>query len=42
MHLKFPFDLKKDQIDAVGEWMNKKGKGSIIYSTWYRKNGNSF
>lgn len=33
MHLKFPFDLKKDQIDAVGEWMNKKGKGSIIYST---------
>ncbi|MGI9011331.1 MAG: DEAD/DEAH box helicase [Nitrososphaeraceae archaeon] len=33
MHLKFPFDLKKDQIDAVDEWMNKKGKGSIIYST---------
>ena len=33
MHLKFPFDLKKDQIDAVDEWINKKGKGSIIYST---------
>ncbi|MGZ5500768.1 MAG: DEAD/DEAH box helicase family protein [Nitrososphaeraceae archaeon] len=33
MHLKFPFDLKKDQIDAVNEWMNKKGKGSVIYST---------
>ena len=33
MHLKFPFDLKKDQREAVDEWINKKGKGSIIYST---------
>lgn len=33
MHLKFPFDLKKDQRDAVDEWIKKKGKGSIIYST---------
>ena len=32
-HLKFPFDLKKDQIEAVDEWINKKCKGSIIYST---------
>jgi superfamily II DNA or RNA helicase len=32
-HLKFPFDLKKDQIEAVDEWVNKKCKGSIIYST---------
>jgi superfamily II DNA or RNA helicase len=31
--LKFPFELKQDQRDAVDEWMNKKGKGSIIYST---------
>ena len=31
--LKFPFELKKDQIDAVDEWIYKKGKGSIIYST---------
>jgi superfamily II DNA or RNA helicase len=33
IHLKFPFDLKKDQREAVDEWINKKGKGSIIYST---------
>ena len=33
IHLKFPFDLKKDQRDAVDEWINRKGKGSIIYST---------
>jgi superfamily II DNA or RNA helicase len=32
-HLKFPFDLKKDQKEAVNEWINKKCKGSIIYST---------
>ena len=31
--LKFPFELKQDQRDAVDEWINKKGKGSIIYST---------
>ncbi|HEU5172502.1 MAG TPA: DEAD/DEAH box helicase [Nitrososphaeraceae archaeon] len=31
--LKFPFDLKKDQREAVDEWINNKGKGSIIYST---------
>jgi superfamily II DNA or RNA helicase len=33
IHLKFPFDLKKDQSEAVDEWIKKKGKGSIIYST---------
>lgn len=33
MLLKFPFELKKDQRDAVDEWIKKKGKGSIIYST---------
>ena len=31
--LKFPFEVKQDQRDAVDEWINKKGKGSIIYST---------
>ena len=33
IHLKFPFDLKKDQKEAVDEWIKKNGKGSIIYST---------
>lgn len=33
LDLKFPFDLKKDQREAVDEWINRKGKGSIIYST---------
>ena len=33
LDLKFPFDLKRDQREAVNEWINRKGKGSIIYST---------
>ena len=33
IHLKFPFDLKKDQKEAVDEWIKNNGKGSIIYST---------
>ncbi|VFJ15329.1 DEAD/DEAH box helicase [Candidatus Nitrosocosmicus franklandus] len=31
--LKFPFDLKSDQLAAVESWMNNGCKGSIIYST---------
>lgn len=31
--LKFPFDLKPDQLAAVESWMNNGCKGSIIYST---------
>ena len=40
--LKFPFELKKDQRDAVDEWINKKGKGYIIYSTGTGKTEISF
>ena len=31
--LKFPFDLKNDQLKAVNAWLNNDFKGSIIYST---------
>jgi superfamily II DNA or RNA helicase len=31
--LKFPFKLKKDQIEAVDAWLNNNSRGSIIYST---------
>src|SRR5438046_10582231 len=31
--LKFPFQLKRDQIDAVGAWVDNNYRGSIIYST---------
>lgn len=33
LHLKFPFKLKDDQIDAVNAWLSNNFKGSIIYST---------
>jgi superfamily II DNA or RNA helicase len=33
LNLKFPFNLTKDQEDAVSAWINNKYKGSIIYST---------
>jgi superfamily II DNA or RNA helicase len=33
LNLKFPFDLTKDQEDAVSAWLKNKYKGSIIYST---------
>ncbi len=31
--LKFPFDLTKDQLEAVDAWVSNGYKGSIIYST---------
>lgn len=33
LNLKFPFELKDDQIDAVNSWLSNNFKGSIIYST---------
>lgn len=32
-YLKFPFDLKIDQIEAVEAWINNDFRGSIVYST---------
>ncbi len=34
-HLKFPFNLKKDQEEAVEAWIRNDFRGSIVYSTWY-------
>jgi superfamily II DNA or RNA helicase len=31
--LKFPFELTKDQIEAVDAWTTNGYRGSIIYST---------
>lgn len=31
--LKFPFVLKKDQIEAVNAWINNNKRGTILYST---------
>lgn len=33
LNLKFPFELKDDQIEAVNAWLSNNFKGSIIYST---------
>ena len=33
LNLKFPFELKDDQIKAVNAWLSNNFKGSIIYST---------
>jgi superfamily II DNA or RNA helicase len=33
LNLKFPFELKEDQIKAVNAWLSNNFKGSIIYST---------
>jgi len=33
LNLKFPFELKDDQLEAVNAWLNNNFKGSIIYST---------
>jgi len=33
LNLKFPFELKDDQRQAVDAWLNSKFRGSIIYST---------
>jgi superfamily II DNA or RNA helicase len=32
-HLKFPFNLKKDQEEAVDAWIKNDLRGSIVYST---------
>ena len=32
-YLKFPFDLKIDQIEAVEAWISNDFRGSIVYST---------
>lgn len=32
-HLKFPFNLKKDQVEAVEAWIKNDFRGSIVYST---------
>lgn len=32
-YLKFPFSLKKDQVDAVESWFNNGFRGTILYST---------
>lgn len=31
--LRFPFDLKKDQLDAADAWVQNGCRGSVIYST---------
>lgn len=31
--LKFPFELKNDQVEAVNAWIAKECRGSVIYST---------
>jgi superfamily II DNA or RNA helicase len=31
-NLKFPFELKKDQLDTVDAWLSNGFRGSIIYS----------
>jgi len=33
LSLKFPFDLKDDQIAAVDAWMENNNRGTILYST---------
>ena len=33
LNLKFPFELKDDQNEAVNAWLNNNFRGSIIYST---------
>jgi len=33
LDLKFPFNLTRDQEDAVAAWIKNQYKGSIIYST---------
>ena len=33
LNLKFPFELKDDQLKAVKAWLDNNFKGSIIYST---------
>lgn len=33
MNLKFPFELKSDQVKAVEAWLANKHRGSIVYSS---------
>jgi superfamily II DNA or RNA helicase len=32
-YLKFPFCLKKDQLEAVSEWANNNFRGTVLYSS---------
>lgn len=32
-YLKFPFYLKKDQLEAVDAWISNGSRGSVIYSS---------
>ena len=32
-YLKFPFCLKKDQLEAVNEWANNNFRGTVLYSS---------
>ena len=32
-YLKFPFYLKKDQLEAVSEWANNNFRGTVLYSS---------
>ena len=36
--LKFPFDLKDDQIAAVDAWLENNNRGTILYRYRNRKN----
>ena len=38
--LKFPFDLKDDQLAAVDSWMTNNNRGTILYRYRNRKNRN--
>ena len=40
--LKFPFNLKDDQTDAVNVWMDNNCRGTILYSTGTGKTEISF
>lgn len=40
--LKFPFNLKDDQIEAVNAWMDNNYRGTILYSTGTGKTEISF
>jgi superfamily II DNA or RNA helicase len=41
-HLKFPFELKNDQVEAVNAWLDNNCRGTILYSTGTGKTEISF
>ena len=41
-HLKFPFSLKKDQIEAVDSWLANNFRGTVLYSSGTGKTEISF